>query len=89
MTSTALRRLLAVAATTGVLLTGAACGSDDTTMTPTDHSSTMTDDMSPSMSPSMSESPMTDKSDGMMSESPMSDPSASMSDSMSDDMSGK
>lgn len=74
MTSTALRRLLAVALTTGVLLSGAACGSDDDTMTPTDHSSQMTDDMS--------KSPMTEKSDGMMDEksgSPMMDPSASMS----------
>jgi hypothetical protein len=66
MTSTALRRLLAVATVTGVLLTGAACGSDDSTMTPTDTSSKMTDDMSKSpMNDDMSESPMTEKSDGM------------------------
>lgn len=74
MTSSALRRLLAIAAISGVLLTGAACGSDDTTMTPSDKTSQMTDDMSKSpmteksdsMMDDKSESPMTDKSDGMM-----------------------
>lgn len=79
MTPNALRRLLAVATVAGVLLTGAACGSDDEP-TPTDKSSQMTDEMS--------ESPMTEKSDDMMDEksaSPMDD----MSDDMTDDMSEK
>ncbi|GGO90414.1 hypothetical protein GCM10011584_22130 [Nocardioides phosphati] len=83
MTSTALRRLLAVATVTGVLLTGAACGSDDTPMTPKDHSTKMTDDMSTSPMTEKSD-PMTEKSDGMMSDSPMTDPSASTSDDMMD-----
>lgn len=66
MTSTALRRLLAVATVTGVLLTGAACGSDDSTMTPTDHSTKMTDDMSPSMSTSPMTNPSASTNDDMM-----------------------
>lgn len=62
--TTALRRLLAAAVTASVLLTGAACGSDDE-MTPSDKSSQMTDDMSESPMDDMTESPMDDMSDDM------------------------